>query len=281
MMKKKTAYNTSFVTGKYYLYRHIREDSGNPFYIGIGTRQRGHNDKSIYLRAYTKANRSEFWENITNKTDYYVEILYESKSIEEIKRKEIEFIKLYGRRENGGMLCNMTDGGDGLNTSNVSVTKRMKTMKENGSYDLMVDRLRLLNSNRVSAGEISRKKSVFVYGLAGSFINKYLTIKDCSEKTGVSESTISRAINNNRGTRKYIFSFYDMGDTIDISDINLIHNNPANCSKRTIVIDKATGEKTIHGSMKKAANYIGMKNHNHMWRAIKLGFYKNYEVNND
>ena len=53
---------------KYLVYRHIRLDKNEVFYIGIG------ND-SNYKRSKIKANRSVYWKNIVNKTFYEIEIL--------------------------------------------------------------------------------------------------------------------------------------------------------------------------------------------------------------
>jgi hypothetical protein len=88
------------------VYRHIRLDTNKPFYIGIG--------KSV-KRAYNKNHhRSIFWKNIVAKTEYEVEILFDDLTWEQACQKEKEFILLYGRKDNGtGILCNMTDGGDG------------------------------------------------------------------------------------------------------------------------------------------------------------------------
>jgi hypothetical protein len=103
---------------RHYLYRHIRLDKNQPFYIGIGTKQpRTHNSiKSEYRRAHeTNRKESYIWNNIINKTSYEVEILFESDDYDFIKQKEIEFILLYGRiNNNTGILSNMTDGGDGF-----------------------------------------------------------------------------------------------------------------------------------------------------------------------
>ena len=55
------------------------------------------------------------WKKIVDKANYEVEILFDDISFEEAKVKEIEFIKLYGRKDlNAGCLVNLTDGGDGL-----------------------------------------------------------------------------------------------------------------------------------------------------------------------
>lgn len=102
--------------GMYFLYRHIREDKNEVFYIGVGTK---YTDKRClnpnpYRRATVKAHRNTFWNHIVAKTSYKVEILLESDSYEFIEQKEIEFIELYGRRELGnGTLCNLTGGGKG------------------------------------------------------------------------------------------------------------------------------------------------------------------------
>lgn len=106
------------MTARHYLYRHIRLDKNEPFYIGIGTKQkRNHNSfKSEYRRAFDiNRKTSSVWNNIVSKTGYEVEILLESDDYEFVKQKEIEFIILYGRiNKKTGCLSNMTDGGDGL-----------------------------------------------------------------------------------------------------------------------------------------------------------------------
>jgi len=103
------------------LYRHIRTDKNEPFYIGIG---------SNIKRAYSKSGRSIFWERIVAKTDYEVEILLESDDYEFIKQKEIEFIALYGRRDLGkGTLVNLTDGGEGMLGNLPTIKTREKLSK--------------------------------------------------------------------------------------------------------------------------------------------------------
>ena len=90
-----------------YLYRHIRLDKNEPFYIGIGS-----DDK--YQRANSKTHRNNYWLSVVSKTDYKVEILIDDISYEYAKEKEIEFIDIYKRKEDNGTLCNITKGGDGV-----------------------------------------------------------------------------------------------------------------------------------------------------------------------
>jgi hypothetical protein len=76
--------------GKYYIYRHIRLDKGEPFYIGLGKKRKKYCDteESEYERAYVKEGRNILWQRIVDKTDYIVEILVESNDMEFIKEKE-------------------------------------------------------------------------------------------------------------------------------------------------------------------------------------------------
>jgi len=98
--------------GRYYLYRHTRLDTNQPFYIGIGTKVlSGKTWATQYSRANSKNSRNRYWKSVVNSTTYKVEILLESDSYDFIEYKEKEFIKLYGRKSDGGTLCNMEGGG--------------------------------------------------------------------------------------------------------------------------------------------------------------------------
>lgn len=127
---------------KYYLYRHIRLDKNEPFYIGIGTKNKRfeNNTKSTYRRAYQKSTRNNIWNSITNRSKYRVEIIFESDDRELILNKEIEFIKLYGKLiDKNGTLCNISDGGNGdfgLGTSEIA--------RKNSS-----ERITIYNKNRI------------------------------------------------------------------------------------------------------------------------------------
>jgi hypothetical protein len=89
-----------------YVYRHIRLDKNEPFYIGIGSDEE-------YKRASTNTRRNKHWINIS-KFGYEVDILFDGLTWDEACVKEKEFISLYGRKDkNKGSLCNLTDGGDG------------------------------------------------------------------------------------------------------------------------------------------------------------------------
>jgi hypothetical protein len=108
-----------------YVYRHIRLDKNEPFYIGIGY------DKN-YSRANETDSRNKYWKNVVNLTEYKVEIILDDLNNDEVKLKEIEFIALYGRKnKDGGILVNMTDGGEGTKGYKHSEETKRKIAESN------------------------------------------------------------------------------------------------------------------------------------------------------
>jgi hypothetical protein len=96
--------------GRYYLYRHIRLDKNEPFYVGIGSKKNANffTMSNEYERAFVKKRRNAWWQNITQKTNYKIDIICESNDYGFIQEKEKEFISIYKKT-----LCNMTLGGEG------------------------------------------------------------------------------------------------------------------------------------------------------------------------
>ena len=64
-----------------YVYRHIRLDKNEPFYIGIGS-------DMTNKRANERARRSELWKKIVAKSDYEIDIMLNDITYEEAKLKE-------------------------------------------------------------------------------------------------------------------------------------------------------------------------------------------------
>jgi hypothetical protein len=139
-----------------YLYRHIREDKNEPFYIGIGS-------DSTYKRANQtkKERRNNIWNKIVSKTFYKVEILFDDLTWEEACNKEKEFIALYGRIDNGtGLLANMTNGGDGSlgiikSEQTISKLKERMSGKGNPMYGVkhppeLIEQIRLKNLGKTA-----------------------------------------------------------------------------------------------------------------------------------
>jgi len=106
-----------------YVYAHIRLDTNQIFYIGIGS------DK-FYRRANTDWNRNLYWRRIVGFTDYKVKILFDKLPFEKAAKKEIKLIKLIGRRDlHQGVLCNLTDGGEGVLNRIVTEETKKKISK--------------------------------------------------------------------------------------------------------------------------------------------------------
>ena len=128
-----------------YVYRHIRKDLNEPFYIGIGS-------DLHYKRAYQIKSRNNFWHNIVSKTDYDVEIIIDDLTWEDACIKEKEFIALYGRKDlNNGILTNLTDGGEG--SINVLVSEHTRSLLGIKSKELKRTKSHCENISKAKKGK--------------------------------------------------------------------------------------------------------------------------------
>jgi hypothetical protein len=85
-------------SNRFYVYEHLKPNTGEVFYIGRGTKN----------RAYQTRSRNNHWANIVKKHGLEVNIVYKNLTSSEANQKEIELIDFYGFYN----LCNMTSGGD-------------------------------------------------------------------------------------------------------------------------------------------------------------------------
>lgn len=189
-----------------YVYRHIRLDKNEPFYIGIG------NDMTN-KRAKEKARRSNLWKKIIAKSDYEVEILFDGISYDEAKLKEIEFIELYGRIDLGnGTLANLTNGGDG--TINPSQETRDKISKVNKGrknsealMELLINRKGQKNpAFGITGARCKNFKGYIQVFKNGVYLGQYEGIRDCAEKLNVTATKVSAVLSGRRNhTGGYTF----------------------------------------------------------------------------
>tara|TARA_R110000868_G_scaffold92281_5_gene256003 strand:- start:265 stop:846 length:582 start_codon:yes stop_codon:yes gene_type:complete len=180
---------------KYYMYRHIRLDTNQIFYIGIGKKRKVHSNTipSEYERAFS-TKRTEYWKNITNKVGYKIEIMLETNDEELIREKEIEFISLYGRKDlNKGTLINLTDGGDGqLNT---------KFSKERNEKVSQALRKRIRSKETFE--KISKAKYKQIIALKNNIeIKEYQSLTAASIDLSISIAAISKALKNDKYTAR-------------------------------------------------------------------------------
>lgn len=223
-----------------YVYRHIRLDKNEPFYIGIGRTEK-------YARAFSKMSRSKQWKGIANR-GYEVEIILDDLTWDEACEKEKEFIALYGRIDlKTGPLINFTDGGEGLKNyvyteearKNMSLgqmgnqkwklrkitdeTRRKISQANKGRVmsqefrDKLSERFR--GSNNPNYGksiseeqrkrilETRKRKPILQYDLEGNFIKEWSSKKE-AVRAGYQEYCIWRCCNNKSKThRNFIWKY--------------------------------------------------------------------------
>ena len=78
----------------WYIYRHIRLDTGGPFYIGVGKKASFTSPRQEYRRAHDVDDRNDFWKRVVDKSGYEVEIMVEDLTYEESRGKEKELVSL-------------------------------------------------------------------------------------------------------------------------------------------------------------------------------------------
>ena len=163
-----------------YVYRHIRVDKNEVFYIGIGS-------DSDYYRANKFSERNEIWNRIKEKTEVIVEIVCDNIDWEFACELEKELIKKYGRINNKtGILSNMTDGGEG--TLNKIISEETRHLLGKG------------NRGKKRTEESRLKQSESTKGIKkpkehGEKIRQYRTGKKMSEesKLKISENSKGRS----------------------------------------------------------------------------------------
>ena len=143
----------------YYVYLHIKETDGEPFYVG----------KGLKGRYKSKQARSKYWNNIVNKCGFDVIFLEIDLNEQEAFEKEIYWIKRIGRKDLGlGTLVNFTDGGEGGSGKILSneTKRKMSEAKKGNKYNLgrktseeTKEKLRKINNDKKHAEEVKNKIS--------------------------------------------------------------------------------------------------------------------------
>jgi len=128
------------------VYKHIRKDTNQPFYIGIGKTKK---------RAYSKRQRNKHWNSVVDKHGYDVEIIAEGLNWEDAVQMEIDLISKYGRHDlSMGILVNQTDGGEGNNNQIYTEETKLK-MSESQKGKTLSDETK----KKISEALTGRKQS--------------------------------------------------------------------------------------------------------------------------
>lgn len=119
-------------TNIYYAYL-LKRPNGIPFYVGKGKGRRCYMHlKSWHLKKDENRLKVNVIEQIRRDGEEpVVEILEKNLAEADAFRIEMEQIKLYGRVENGGILVNMTDGGEGQSGFHLKESTKKKLSDRN------------------------------------------------------------------------------------------------------------------------------------------------------
>jgi hypothetical protein len=212
----------------WYLYKHIRLDKDEVFYVGIG-------NKKNFSRAFEfrKDKRNEIWWRIYSKTEISVEIIYQNLTKSEASIKEKELINVYGRKDlNEGTLCNLTDGGDGIwNCKRSEETKKLLSEQKMGdknpqfgkkqSKELIDKRLKNIRGSKKSEQvkknqsfasiKSGQAKEVDVFKFeTGEFIGRFYAISEACRKLDIfnlNSKAVFVANGKRRQTGGYVFKY--------------------------------------------------------------------------
>ena len=163
--------------------------------------------------------------------------MYETDYLDEILKKEIEFISLYGKIiDNNGTLCNLTNGGDGSlglkhteETKNkISIkrknnpkyterlkskefiTQRIKSLKINGYVGSMNGKthseatILLMKSQRAGGNNVNAKKV-----LNTNTGEIYKCVGDAADKEGINKQILYKYLKGSRVNKSNLVYYYE------------------------------------------------------------------------
>ena len=135
----------------FYVYEHIRRDTGAVFYVGKG---RGN-------RHCSNRNRNQYWHNVVNKAGGFdFRVVIEDQSEELILLAEIE--KISQLRMLGVTLVNLTDGGEGITglkhseESKLAMSQKLKGKSHKHTPE-SIEKIRQANTGVVFSDERKKK----------------------------------------------------------------------------------------------------------------------------
>ena len=207
------------------VYQHIRPDTNTIFYIGIGKK---------LSRAKSTFARNKYWKNIVKKcnNNFNIKILHENITWEEACQKEIEYIKKFGRVDNGtGILCNLTDGGEGtLNLKHSDDTKLAISKAA-------IERYKIKPNFRKGKRFVNRNsRKVVIINLKTYIIYKFNTLVEVALFLNTTPTKVRRACIVNKSINDYYLKFGEKFLSNEIEDLK--NKKIYELSLKTININK-------------------------------------------
>lgn len=176
------------------VYRHIRLDTNEVFYIGIGKDMK---------RPYNKSGRTDLWKRVVNKHGYKVDIIVEDIEWEKAKEFEKSLIFLYGRRDLGkGTLVNMTDGGEGCLGRKVTFSEehKAKLREARKNYTHSEETKRKMSETNKRMGRIPPRsdRPIYQLSLGGSIMKLFESALTASKELSIDSSGIAKVCKGKR-----------------------------------------------------------------------------------
>lgn len=188
-----------------YVYTHTRLDTNQIFYVGIGS-------DTSYARANSIKGRNVWWYRIIAKADYKVDILHDNLTWNEACEKEVEIIKQIGRKQDGGTLVNITEGGDGFRSNHTQQTKdQIRDFYKGKSYEDIYgeERANIQRANRKHSVKIvwqnrslqerkaiaqKNSKPILQYKKDGTFIKEWASASEAERILKTSGTAINHCL---------------------------------------------------------------------------------------
>ena len=183
----------------YCVYFYVRED-GTPYYVGIGKKKRP------FAKHAHRSHNIDF----KPKNNDQILIIHQDITNEEAKKLEIEYIAKFKRKCDGGILINLTVGGDGRNGDKAteetkrkmsaahkgkiikpeSISKMLETRIANGSYKHSEETKKKLSESLkgIFAGSKNpASRAILAFDKDGNFIAEYKTAREAAEALNIGQ----------------------------------------------------------------------------------------------
>lgn len=215
---------------KFYTYKHYKADDNTVFYVG-----KGKLDRCLHRK-----DRSQWWYNTVNKHGYYIIIDEINLTEEQAFAREKELVSIYGRKQYGGLLINLTDGGEGVSGKIFTEEERqqksiyMKNHPEQWAECIGKKAYGEDNPNYGNRGSKNpMAKHVYKCDLQGNLIKEYNSLVEAAEENNTQGSSISAVCLGKRHQLKGFFWTYDLSIKPKLGSTN---------KKPVLQIDKNTLE---------------------------------------
>ena len=170
------------------VYIHETADTNSVFYVGRAAKsiRRG-----VFERPFSTRQRSSFWMAIVAKHGVKVSIVSTFETKEEADIEERRLISFYGKRCNGGILCNLADGGQGNAGSPRTVEWREKMSYSHKGKKLTDDHKEKLSLARKGVALTDSHKKA-ISESSKKLKNFRLNDPDIKEKSRIARAKVKR-----------------------------------------------------------------------------------------